>query len=194
MQFDVTPEKTPPLVKFPQSTTNEAPSQVDPFCSVLTISDKQNTLSKQGLAFECYVHHLETTKFVRQTAHLTLDLLIFPDHRESKMIRLIPFSVQAGRGTTDPVYHKPDNAKVLTIMDFPFRERVRNFHDSNLLASFPIRKFQIESQKVTVIRGKENSKNFDEISSPFYVNWAISPASHRAEPHAFSFIQVQLRP
>ena len=74
MRFDVTPEKTPRLVKFSQSPTNEIPSQVDPFCFVLTISDKHNTLSKQGLAFECYIHHLKTTKFVREIAHLTLDL------------------------------------------------------------------------------------------------------------------------
>ena len=77
MQFDVTPEKTPRLVKFSHSTTNEVQIQVDPFCFVLTISDKHNTLSKQGLAFECYIHHLKTTKFVRQIAHLTLDLLMF---------------------------------------------------------------------------------------------------------------------
>ena len=63
------------------------------------------------------------------------------------MIRLILFSAQAGRGTTDPVYHKPDDAKVLIIMDFSFRERVRNFHDSNLLASFSIRKFQLRIKK-----------------------------------------------
>ena len=36
---------------------------------------------------------------------------------------------------------------VLIIMDFPFRERVRNFHDSNLLASFSIRKFQLRLRK-----------------------------------------------
>ena len=47
----------------------------------------------------------------------------------------------------DPVYHQPDNAKVLIIMDFQFRERVRNFHDSNLLASFSIRKFQLRLRK-----------------------------------------------
>ena len=147
MRFDVTPEKTPRLLKFSQSTTNEVPSQVDPFCFVLTISDKHNTSSKQGLVVECYIHHLETTKFIRQIAHLTLDLLIFRDHRKSKMIRLILFSVQAGRGTTDPVYHKPDNAKVLIIMDFPFRERIQNFHDSNLLGSFSIRKFPSRLRK-----------------------------------------------
>ena len=148
MRFDVNSEKTPRLVKFSQSTTNEIPSQVDPFCFVLTISDKHNTLSKQGLAFECYIHHLKTTTFVRQIAHLTLDSLIsFLDHRKSKMIRLILFSAQAGRRMTDPVYHKPDNAKVLIIMDFPFRKRVRNFHDSDLLASFSIRKFQLRLRK-----------------------------------------------
>ena len=32
-------------------------------------------------------------------------------------------------------------------MDFPFRERVRNFHDSNLLASFSISKFQLRLRK-----------------------------------------------
>ena len=32
-------------------------------------------------------------------------------------------------------------------MDFPFRERVRNFHDSNLLVSFSIRKFQLRLRK-----------------------------------------------
>ena len=36
---------------------------------------------------------------------------------------------------------------MLIIMDFPFRERVRNFHDSNLLASFLIRKFQLRLRK-----------------------------------------------
>ena len=57
------------------------------------------------------------------------------------MIRLILFLAQA-------VYHKPDNAKVLImIVDFPFRDRVRNFHDSNLLASFLIRKFQLILRK-----------------------------------------------
>ena len=65
----------------------------------------------------------------------------------SKMIRLILFSAQAGRRTTDPVYHKPDNAKVLIIMDSSFIERVRNFHDSNRLASFSIRKFQLRLRK-----------------------------------------------
>ena len=47
----------------------------------------------------------------------------------------------------DPVYHKPDSAKVLIIRDFPFKEMVRNFHDSNLLASFSIRKFQLRLRK-----------------------------------------------
>ena len=32
-------------------------------------------------------------------------------------------------------------------MDFPFGERVRNFHGSNLLASFSIRKFQLRLRK-----------------------------------------------
>ena len=77
MRFDVTPEKTPRVVKLSWSTTNEVQSQVDPFCFVLIISDKHNTLSKQGLAFECYIHHFKTTKSVRQIAHLTLDFLIF---------------------------------------------------------------------------------------------------------------------
>ena len=95
MRFDVTPEKPPRLVKFSQSTTNEVPSQVDPFCFALTISDKHNTLSKQGLAFECYIHHLKTTKFVRQIAHLTLDLLIFLGPQKVKddqldMVKKIP--------------------------------------------------------------------------------------------------------
>ena len=67
-----------------QSTTNEIPSQVDPFCFVLTINDKHNTLSKQGLAFECYIHHLKTTKFVRQIANLMLDLLIFSGPQKVK--------------------------------------------------------------------------------------------------------------
>ena len=77
MRFDVTPEKTPRLVKFSQSTTNEVSSQVDPCCFVQTINDKHNTLSKQALAFECYIHHLKTTKFVRQIAQLTFDMFIF---------------------------------------------------------------------------------------------------------------------
>ena len=32
-------------------------------------------------------------------------------------------------------------------MDFPFREKVRNFHDSNLLTRFSIRKFQLRLRK-----------------------------------------------
>ena len=170
--------------------------QEDPFCFVLTISDKHDTLSKQGLAFECYIHHLKTTKFVRQIAHLMLDFSFSPGHRKSKMIQLIFFSAQAGRGTTDPVYHKPDNAKVLITEDFSFRERVRNFHDSNLLARFSIRKFQLRLRKsqLDMVNKIPRTLMKSLIGSPLYVNWAISPVSHRAEPHAFSFIQVQLRP
>ena len=55
MRFDVTPVTPSRFVKFSQITTNEVPSQVDPFCFVLTISDKHDTLSKQGLVFECYI-------------------------------------------------------------------------------------------------------------------------------------------
>ena len=77
MWFDVTPEKSPRLVKFSQSTTSEVPSQIDPFCLVVTISDKHSTFSNQGLAFECNIYNLKTTKFVRQIAHLMLDLFIF---------------------------------------------------------------------------------------------------------------------
>ena len=63
------------------------------------------------------------------------------------MIWLIFFSAQASSGTTDPVYHNPDKAKVLIIIDLPFRDKLRNFHDSNLLASFSIRKFQLRHSK-----------------------------------------------
>ena len=71
----------------------------------------------------------------------------FPDHIKSKMIWLIFFSAQTGKGTTDLVYHKPDKAKVLIIMDLPFRDKLRNFHDSNLLASLSIQKFQLRHSK-----------------------------------------------
>ena len=83
MRFIVTNEKTPRLVKFSQSTTNKVPSQLDPFCFVLSVINT-NTLSKQGLAFECYIHHLKTIKFLRQIAHLTLDLLIFSGPQKVK--------------------------------------------------------------------------------------------------------------
>ena len=58
----------------------------------------------------------------------------------------------------DPIYHKPDNTKVSIIMDFPFRERVWNFHDSNLLASFSIRKFQLRLRKSQLDMVKEIPK------------------------------------
>ena len=137
----------PSLVKFSRARSMKYQARWTHFALYWLSVDKHNTLSKQGLAFECYIHHLKTTKFVRQIAHFTLDLLIFPDHRKSKMILLILSSAQASRGTADPVYHKPDNAKVLIDMDFPFRERVWNFHDSNLLASFSIREFQFKLRK-----------------------------------------------
>ena len=118
MWLGVTLKKTPLFMESPQVTTDEIPSQIDPLCLVLTISDKHDTSCKQGLA-----HHIQTTKLIRQIAHLALYLLIFPRPQKVKDDLIDLLSAQAGKGTTDPVYHKPDKAKVLIIMDLPFRDK-----------------------------------------------------------------------
>ena len=110
-------------MESPQVTTDEIPSQIDPLCFVLTISNKHDTSCKQGLALKCYIHHIQTTKLIRQIAHLALYLLIFPRPQKVKDDLIDLLSAQAGKGTTDPVYHKPDKAKVLIIMDLPFRDK-----------------------------------------------------------------------